>query len=218
VIDDRETRTRLLATATRLFADQGFKKVTVREICHAARANVAAVNYHFGDKLGLYREVVQQAIEGMVRTNEAAREAGEGQPAEEKLRRFIVIFLSQIMRPEFGTLHRLVQREMQDPTPVLDALVAQGVKPRLEYLSGVVAQMIGGEATDAAVLQCVGSINAQAIIYLPNAIGKRLGFEFRAEDIDSAAEHIAAFSIAGVRAIGRRRGRGRQQVRRRRSR
>ena len=218
MIDDRETRTRLLATATRLFADQGFKKVTVREICHAARANVAAVNYHFGDKLGLYREVVQQAIEGMVRTNEAAREAGEGQPAEEKLRRFIVIFLSQIMRPEFGTLHRLVQREMQDPTPVLDALVAQGVKPRLEYLSGVVAQMIGGEATDAAVLQCVGSINAQAIIYLPNAIGKRLGFEFRAEDIDSAAEHIAAFSIAGVRAIGRRRGRGRQQVRRRRSR
>ena len=218
MIDDRETRTRLLATATRLFADQGFKKVTVREICHAARANVAAVNYHFGDKLGLYREVVQQAIEGMVRTNEAAREAGEGQPAEEKLRRFIVIFLSQIMRPEFGTLHRLVQREMQDPTPVLDALVAQGVKPRLEYLSGVVAEMIGGEATDAAVLQCVGSINAQAIIYLPNAIGKRLGFEFRVEDIDSAAEHIASFSIAGVRAIGRRRGRARQQVRRRRSR
>jgi len=218
VTRDTETRERLLKAAARLFADRGFKKVTVRDICRAARANVAAVNYHFGDKLGLYREVVQQAIEGMVRTNEAAREAGEGQPAEEKLRRFIVIFLSQIMRPEFGTLHRLVQREMQDPTPVLDALVAQGVKPRLEYLSGVVAQMIGGEATDAAVLQCVGSINAQAIIYLPNAIGKRLGFEFRAEDIDSAAEHIAAFSIAGVRAIGRRRGRGRQQVRRRRSR
>ena len=50
---DRETRDRLLKASTRLFADRGFKHVTVREICRAARANVAAVNYHFGDKLGL---------------------------------------------------------------------------------------------------------------------------------------------------------------------
>ena len=62
---DRETRERLLAAGQRLFADRGFKKVTVREICREAGANVAAVNYHFGDKLGLYREVLQQAIDAM---------------------------------------------------------------------------------------------------------------------------------------------------------
>ena len=217
---DLETRGRLLAAATRLFADQGFRKVTVREICREAAANVAAVNYHFGDKLALYREVLQQAIDGMVRTNDAARTAGEGRPPEERLRRFIVIFLSQIARPEFATLHRLVQREMQDPTPMLDALVAQGVRPRLEYLSGVVAEMIGGTPGDPAVLQCVGSINAQAIIYMPNPIASRLGFEFKAtpQDVESAAEHIASFSIAGVRAVGRRRTRRRQRVRQRRRR
>ena len=47
-VDDQETRQRLLISAERLFADRGFKKVTVREICRAARANVAAINYHFG--------------------------------------------------------------------------------------------------------------------------------------------------------------------------
>ena len=51
---DRETRERVLRSAAQLFADRGFKKVTVREICRAARANVAAVNYHFGDKGGLF--------------------------------------------------------------------------------------------------------------------------------------------------------------------
>ena len=58
---DLETRDRLLKSAAQLFADRGFKKVTVRDICRAAKANVASVNYHFGDKTGLYREVLQQA-------------------------------------------------------------------------------------------------------------------------------------------------------------
>src|SRR4051812_49573489 len=86
---DLETRARVLATATRLFAARGFKKVTVREICREARANVAAVNYHFGDKLGLYREVLQTAIDAVRATTEAGRDAGVGHPAEEKMRRHI---------------------------------------------------------------------------------------------------------------------------------
>ncbi len=204
-MSDRETRERLLREASRLFSDQGFKKVTVREICRAARANVAAVNYHFGDKLGLYREVLQQAIDGMVRTNERARREGEGRPAEEKLRGFLVLFLTQILKPEHAVHHRLVQREVQDPTPVLDALVQQGIRPRLDYLAGVVAEMIGARPADEHVLQCVGSINAQAIIYLPNPIATRLGYEFKGTpaDIEQAAEHIAAFSLGGVRAVAR---------------
>jgi AcrR family transcriptional regulator len=52
------TRERLLTAAAALFAEHGFRRVTVRDICEEASANVAAVNYHFGDKQGLYREVV----------------------------------------------------------------------------------------------------------------------------------------------------------------
>ena len=48
-----DTRQRLIDAAATLFADRGFQNVTVREICKASTANVAAVNYHFGDKAGL---------------------------------------------------------------------------------------------------------------------------------------------------------------------
>ena len=72
------TRARIREAAEQLFAEHGFRRVTVRDISRAARVNVAAVNYHFGDKMGLYQEVVQSAIEAMRGTTEAARRAGEG--------------------------------------------------------------------------------------------------------------------------------------------
>src|SRR5688500_8221065 len=50
-----QARERLLLSALRLFADQGFAKTSTREIAEAAGANVAAIRYYFGDKAGLYR-------------------------------------------------------------------------------------------------------------------------------------------------------------------
>lgn len=44
---------RLIEAAETLFADQGFDTVSVRDITTAAKANVAAVNYHFGSREGI---------------------------------------------------------------------------------------------------------------------------------------------------------------------
>jgi TetR/AcrR family transcriptional regulator, regulator of cefoperazone and chloramphenicol sensitivity len=202
---DAETRARLLATAERLFGERGFKVVTVREICKAARANVAAVNYHFGDKLGLYREVLQGATDAMRETSEAARQAGEGQPPEEQLRRFIGVFLHRVLAPGRASIHRIITREINDPTPALDLLVEQGVRPRVEYLSGVIAGILGCDPRDTRVLRCVGSVQSQVVSYFPNPIAARLGFSFEPtrENIEDAARHIATFSLAGVKAVGR---------------
>jgi AcrR family transcriptional regulator len=202
---DPETHARVLAAAQRLFAERGFKRVTVRDICRVAKANVAAVNYHFGDKLGLYREVLQSAIDAMRETNDAARKAGLGQSPEEELRRYIGVFLQRVLSPGSEAVHRLITREMNDPTPALDTLVEQGVRPRVEYLSGVIARMIGCDPRDQRVFRCVASVQAQAVAYFPNPIAARLGFAFKPTpaEIEKAAHHIATFSLAGVRAVGR---------------
>jgi len=198
---DRETRERLLREAELLFADRGFDSVTVREICSAARANVAAVNYHFGDKLGLYREVMNAAISAMREVTATARAAGEGLAAADRLRAFVTVFLHRLLAPGRDTIHRLIQREIADPTPLLDDLVEQGLRPRLDYLKAIVSEMIDCDPSDGRVMLCVMSVMSQTVMYgRHNAVADRLGYAANPTpaQIDEAARHIAEFSIGGI--------------------
>jgi len=203
---DLETRERLLRTGQRLFAERGFKRVTIREVCRGARANVAAVNYHFGNKLGLYREVVQVAIDALRGTTDAAKEAAEGCPAEEKLRRFVQVYVRRLLAttPD-DWIHRLINREIADPTTAIDAIVDQGIRPRLDYLTEVVAELMDRELSDPRVIRSVVSLQAQSVAYLPNPLAERLGLKPRLTpaEIDQVAHHIVEFSLAGIRAIAR---------------
>jgi len=202
---DAETYDRLLEVAARLFAARGFKDVTIREICRAARANVAAVNYHFGDKLGLYREVLNKAIETMQATTEAARQAGTGLNAEQKLRAYVRVFLQRAaVQSGDSWIHQLMLREMADPTPAIDLIFEQVVRPRLAYLSEIVAETLSADANDEQVLRSVLSIQSQCHAAMPNPLSKRLLRNLTADaGLDELAEHIARFSLGGLNAVAR---------------
>ena len=59
----KDTRTKILHAAARLFAQKGFSGTSVRQIVAAAGENVAAVNYHFGDKQTLYRATLAYLLD-----------------------------------------------------------------------------------------------------------------------------------------------------------
>ncbi len=202
---DLETRARLLKSAAQLFADRGFKKVTVRDICRAARANVASVNYHFGDKTGLYREVVQSAIEAVRETNDAARAAGAGLPPDERLRKYISVALcrSASAGGHIGWIPRLINRELMDPTPAVDALLEQAFRPRVDDLSAMVAEILQCDRDDPRVSQSVASIHVQWMLFVPNPIASRFRakLQLRADDPLTLADHITRFSLGGVHAL-----------------
>jgi len=66
------TRERILTAARELFAAQGYRGASIRDITKAAGANLGAVTYHFGTKQDLYQAVLSGAFEQLAGRVEAA--------------------------------------------------------------------------------------------------------------------------------------------------
>ena len=133
-----------MEAAGKIFAEEGYPKATVRDICRQAGANIAAINYHFGDKKGLYLAVLKHYQEISFQTYPPDLGIKETQSPEEKLKAFIRSFLMRIMdegRPAwFG---KLLAREFTQPTWAFDILVKETIRPSFQILTGIVAAILG---------------------------------------------------------------------------
>ena len=207
--NEQETRQRLLDAAARLFAERGFNDVSIRQICaQAGGANVAAVNYYFRDKAGLYRELLESMLERWIAERKRHEATLEGIPAEEKLRLFIRWFLGNILGERedekdvlFG---KILNREMADPTPEFGIVVEKGMRPNFERLGSIISEIAGLPLGNWQVLAATHSTMGQCLIY---GSARRLAkyfmpshVEFTPEVIDGIARHVAEFSLAGIRA------------------
>ena len=83
--DAVRTQKRLLAAASEAFAEKGYREATVSEICERAKSNVAAVNYHFGDKETLYIKAWRNAFYESLKVHPPDGGVSADAPPEERL-------------------------------------------------------------------------------------------------------------------------------------
>jgi TetR/AcrR family transcriptional regulator, regulator of cefoperazone and chloramphenicol sensitivity len=194
------TKSRLLEGAGEEFAEKGFELARVRAICDRAGANLAAINYHFGDKEHLYVEVLREAHRCGLDPQEECLDPGLS-PAE-RLRTFIHHFLDRVLamnHPE-DWQHRLMLREMLSPTPFSEVLVREMIRPRFEFIKGLMRE-ICPEADDRRLNALVFSVIGQCLHYkMARRVTERLiGDEgYRALDLDYLTDHITAFCLAAL--------------------
>ena len=206
---DSATRLKLRNAAAKLFAHHGYTGVTIRDVCAAAGANIAAVNYHFDGKAGLYDEVVTAAMGHMQLTTEHARQAGTGRAAEERLRAYVRVLLTETSphAPE-AWAHHIMLRELTDPTPSLDRVLEGVVRPRMNDLHRIVAELLSCDAGDRRVARCAFSIHAQCLammnrFYVAQALDQTADSAVPVEALDVMVDHITEFSLAGLWALAR---------------
>lgn len=202
------TRDQLLARATEVFAELGFRNATIREICQRAEANIAAVNYHFGGKEELYAEVLRRNFRDALRRFPADGGVRPDAPPAQRLRGFIRSFVQRIFVTGPDSCHgRMLAREMIDPTPALDALVATEIRSLAANLESIVRDLLGPKVDDWEVRVCLASVVSQIVFYQHcRPVISRLfpDLQFDADDLEALVDHITTFSLAGIRATARR--------------
>jgi len=194
------TKSRLLEGAGEEFAEKGFELARVRAICDRAGANLAAINYHFGDKEHLYVEVLREAHRCGLEPRDERFDPGL--PPAVRLRAFIHHFLDRVLamnQPE-DWQHRLMLREMLSPTPFSEVLVREMIRPRFEFMRGLMRE-ICPEADDRRLNALVFSVIGQCLHYkMARRVTERLIGEegYRALDLNYLTDHITAFCLAAL--------------------
>ena len=202
-VSHAETRRQLLEAAGAVFAEAGFRNATVREICRRARANVAAVNYHFGDKETLYAEVLRESQQRAFVKYPPLLGVAADAPPEDRLRAFIRSFLLRLFdsgpTSRFG---RMMSRELVEPTGALDLLLKERLRPMADQLRRIIAELLDRPPTDGQVRLCLFSVVSQCVFFHHcRTVISRLFPEQRldARAVDQLAGHIARFSLAALK-------------------
>jgi AcrR family transcriptional regulator len=201
---EKETFRRILESAASEFARHGFAATRIRDIVDAAGVNLAAVNYHFGGKEGLYRATL--ALLARRTQDEVPREATEVRrlPPEDQLRIFTHVMLSRFLAgAQAAPMARILAHELLDPTPAFDELMRDVAGPQFDRLSDIIARLLGPRASADDVALASISVIGQWASYLFGraAIERRHPDLLRAPSaIDRLARQIGDFCLAGLRA------------------
>lgn len=197
-----DTRMRLLHAAGEIFSKKGYQAATIRDICRRAKANVAAVHYHFGSKERLYEAVLRHAHdEALRRFPTDLGLAGPGTPRQRLFAYVRGMLLRMLAKGENAWHAALMARELAEPTPMLGRFVDRSIMPRAEKLRAIVAEILGPDGDPAVVALCTQSIVGQCRNYaVARPILTRLFPDLTYDEpgISRLAEHIVRFSMAGI--------------------
>ena len=199
------TKERILNEAEVLFAQKGYKAVSVREITGAANCNQAAVNYYFGSKHNLYLEVFRSRwVPRAMRVRESIETSLSGiqSPSPTQLVRAIAkAFLQGPLTDEERLRHhQLMARELAEPTEAFDFVVNQVMRPNnKEFRDRLRPFMPEGFGEDRLKLN-VMSILAMVIHFnfARSAVSRLIGREYDQSFKDFLVEHITEFALKGL--------------------
>ncbi|MFH0781142.1 MAG: CerR family C-terminal domain-containing protein [Pseudomonadota bacterium] len=202
------TKERILEAAGNIFGEKGFKDATIRTIALAADVNIAAINYHFRDKEGLYGAVLEEVfLQGFTRFPATMDLAPEADP-QQRLRAFIrAMFYRLLSKEGWGGIvgrGRLIARELLDPSPAFEAVLDRYIKPHRDLLLDIITKIIGTGCGPEKLMPCVISIIGQCIYYaMASPVIRKISADNAPteENLDRLAEYVWLFSLGGIASI-----------------
>jgi TetR/AcrR family transcriptional regulator len=202
-VSDSASRTAILDAAEQLFARQGFRGTTIKQIAAAAGVNSALLYYYFADKETLYREVLGRLIRSFGDAGVSLLHAGDG--PDGALRRFVEgVAEFMLGRPHAPRLlaRELADHQMRHAEPEMLHINA-GMYARLcdvirygQHEGVFRADLDPRFAAVSTVSQIAWMLVARPAIGI--LLGEGIGGTSDAT-VRSYAQHVVAFTLAGLR-------------------
>lgn len=200
---DAAVRDALLATARGLFLSRGFASVTIRQIAAAAGSSPATIHYHFGDKLGLYRAMLQAAIAPVV---EALHGVGETTHATEVRLVDVIGIYSRMLAQNPWVPALIVQEVLSEGGPFREQFIEQFAGQLAPLLVAAVkreqaAGTVRGDVEPRLAALSAISLTVFPFLALPVA-GRVLGLSVEEEAVRRLAAHTTRVLMEGIGAPG----------------
>jgi TetR/AcrR family transcriptional regulator, regulator of cefoperazone and chloramphenicol sensitivity len=203
-----EAKNKIIEVAGEIFADRGFRETTVREICRRASVNLAAINYHFGDKERLYLAVLKHyrdiAFQTFLRSDLTVH---ANDPPEIQLSEFIKSFIFHILgEGQPSCFGKLMAREYIEPTTAMDIIIEEEIRPFFSRLNAIVRQLLGEQVSEDKATLCSMSVFGQCLYFwYSRSVIRRLLYkeDYSEADIKQIAEHITRFSLEAFSGLSR---------------
>jgi AcrR family transcriptional regulator len=199
------TKERLLNKAEALFAQKGYDAVSVREITAAAHCNLAAVNYHFGNKQNLYLEVFRARwVPRARRLQKHFREALAAYDSPSPtavIQTLAQAFLAgPLSDEERYRHHQLISRELGQPTEAFELVANEVMRPFFKGLADTLRSVMPEGLGKEHLMLNILSIFAMVLYFnfARVAVSRITGREYDSAFKDRLVEQIVAFSLNGL--------------------
>lgn len=194
------TRERLLRAALAVFADHGYAGASVRRICQRARANPAAVKHYFGNKEGLYQEVLHAAASAFS-DGETGRERPEP-PPEAMLREMFRHQLRPVLRRNtIGRYLRVFAWEDMAPSRPYKQFLASGRVPVLTTAGTIVRKLLPPDASNEEIAVATVWLMNQAMPFVRGRdalTSQPFGLRFDQAMVERLADRLTRLALKGL--------------------
>lgn len=199
----KDTKKKLFNAGIKVFADKGYRDATVREICkEAGAANINAVNYYFGSKEKLYREILDDIFAAYDRFDQ---DDWDRKTPKEQLKSMIVNFCTMLYKNNAfaSDITSIFVSEMTQPSPFIEELVDTYNRPRIKRHLKMFKDLLGEDATDDMARDCLVSVAGQLLYYsFAWPVFSRLFPDYSThEKYEQWAAHVYEFSLGGIKAV-----------------
>ncbi len=199
-----KTRSALVRAAGKLFARKGFEGTSVREICTEAKTNVSAVKYYFGDKIGLYKAVIEDGID-LINELLPLPERLPDEDLEVFFCRQIEVVLRRIKKTSESKWHQqIIRQELLLPRKELSEIIDKKCIESDYKMFYKTLRLIEPRATEQAAKECTIYLTAILgfhVMLLPHLNGIISSLDQKnITETKSSAKSIATFIVAGLKA------------------